>query len=348
MYRKLFIVAALAFAAPLFASERFWEFSDTPTNQPPTNCLSTVAGEGKPGTWKVIMDDFPLALPPTDPNAPRTAPKSVVAQTAREYANDHYPMLILGNATYGDFTLKTKFKIVDGLSEQMAGVAFRIQDEKNFYYARVDANKISFCGVGKGAHHTLFSQDANVSKGVWHEITIECEGPKVHVAIDGEFLPTISDPTYAVGKIAYMTKSDAITYFGGTKIVFKEREPFAQVIVREVMKENPRLVSVKIAMPSPKATNDFRLIASNNEKEIGELGAKDDADVIGRGVNYFRKDKENVYVTMPLRDRNGDPVAAVEFVMRSFPGQTEDNALTRAMPLIKMMQKRAASVESLY
>jgi hypothetical protein len=51
---------------------------------------------------------------------------------------------------------------------------------------------------------------------------------------------------------------------------------------------------------------------------------------------------------MPLRDRNGDTVAAVRFVMKSFPGQTEENAVLRAMPILKSMQLRASSVDSLY
>ena len=51
---------------------------------------------------------------------------------------------------------------------------------------------------------------------------------------------------------------------------------------------------------------------------------------------------------MPLRDRNGDAVAAVRFVMKSFRGQTEESALVRAMPILKSMQLRASAVDSIY
>jgi hypothetical protein len=51
---------------------------------------------------------------------------------------------------------------------------------------------------------------------------------------------------------------------------------------------------------------------------------------------------------MPLRDRNGEPVAAVRFVMKSFKGQTEENALVRALPVLQDMQRRAAAVDSIY
>ena len=345
-------MAALTFAMPLFAAERYWDFTDNPTNQPPTNCFSTLAGEGKPGTWKVIRDEFPLALQPVDPNAPKTAPKSVVAQLAWDHTDEHFPMLILGDDTYGDFTFRTKFKIVDGLSEQIAGIAFRIQDEQNYYYVRASAlgNTFNFYSVSKGQRSPPVGNFVKIERGVWHDLLIRCTGPDIHIELDGNAntFPGMTNLTYSAGKIAYMTKSDSISYFADSHITFTPREPFAQVIVRDVMHDNPRLVGVKIFMATPKAKNDIHMVASNNAKEIGAPAEKTDADVIDRGVNYFRKDKENVYVTIPLRDRNGDPVAAVQFVMRSFPGQTEENAMTRALPMIKDIQKRALAVENLY
>ena len=45
-------------------------------------------------------------------------------------------------------------------------------------------------------------------------------------------------------------------------------------------------------------------------------------------------------LTLPLRDSNGDKVAAVRMVMKAFPGQTENNAVARAMPVIKGMESR--------
>ena len=52
-------------------------------------------------------------------------------------------------------------------------------------------------------------------------------------------------------------------------------------------------------------------------------------------------------VVMPLRDRNGDPVAAVRVIMKTFAGQTEQNAMARAMPVVKEMQNRIISLQDL-
>lgn len=353
MQRKFFYaiasIFALAFAGAASASERTWDFSQMTVDQPPKGCFSTVAGAGKPGTWKIVMDEFPLTLQPFSANAPKTAPQSVVGVVDRDYTVLHYPMLVLGEDSYADFTFKTKLKVVDGLQEQVAGVAFRMQDEKNFYYVLLDAvtKKLTFGRFYKGVPYHAYSEERKIGKGTWHDLSIECASTKMRIDLDGQQTPWLSEPTFAAGKIAFFTQSDTSAHFTDTRINYIPREPFAQVIVRDVMKEYPKLQSVKIYMVPPKG-KEIRLVASNDEKEIGEPGEKLDADVISRGVNYCRRTKELIYVTMPLRDRNGDPVAAVQLVMKSFHGQTEENALARATPVLKQMQLRASVAENLF
>jgi len=50
---------------------------------------------------------------------------------------------------------------------------------------------------------------------------------------------------------------------------------------------------------------------------------------------------------MPLHDANGESVAAVTVTLKSFPGQTEKNAIARALPIIKQMEARVRSVNDL-
>jgi hypothetical protein len=52
-------------------------------------------------------------------------------------------------------------------------------------------------------------------------------------------------------------------------------------------------------------------------------------------------------VTLPLKDRNGDPMAAVRVTLKSFTGETEDSAVVRAMPIIRKMQDRVQSLSDL-
>jgi hypothetical protein len=284
-----------------------------------------------------------------NPNLPTTAPKNVVAQLSWGAADAHFPMLILGTNTYYDFTFSTHFKIMDGLTEQSAGVAFRVQDERNYYFVRADAlaNKLYFGGMAKGVPHMLYGEDMSVSNRAWHDLTVRCEGVKITISLDGKEMRTASDPTYASGRIGFWTKSDTICYFTDTSIRYVPRLAAAQEMVSEVMKEEPKLVGLQVAMVPPKGSA-VRVVASNNEKEIGGPGEKTDADVIKSGLNYYRKEKGVVYVTMPLRDRNGDVEAAVRVAMKSFFAETQGNALERALPIVKKMQERAVAVDSLY
>jgi len=48
-----------------------------------------------------------------------------------------------------------------------------------------------------------------------------------------------------------------------------------------------------------------------------------------------------------LRDRNGENVAAIKVVMKSFPGQTEKNALARAQPVAKRIEAHFQTLKDL-
>ena len=80
---------------------------------------------------------------------------------------------------------------------------------------------------------------------------------------------------------------------------------------------------------------------------MARVGGKVEQDVIGQGTTYYGQEKESVSVVMPLRDRNGDPVAAVRVIMKTFAGQTEQNAVARALPVVREMQGRVGALQTL-
>ena len=88
-------------------------------------------------------------------------------------------------------------------------------------------------------------------------------------------------------------------------------------------------------------------MASSDPKELGAAGGKTEQDVIARGTPYVGKTRGTGFVTVPLRDRNGDPIAVVCVSLKSFPGQTEDNLAVRAQPVVQGMQLQVESLEDL-
>jgi hypothetical protein len=288
-------------------------------------------------------------LPPLSPEARGVVKQSVLAQLSQDPTDEHFPLLIFQDETFDDFTLTTRFKTVRGSQEQMAGLAFRIQDENNFYVLRASSlgNTFRFYKVVNGQRGPLFGPEIAITNGVWQEMTIECKGTQIRCLLNGQqVIPTLTDGSFASGKIGFWTKSDSVSYFTDTKIVYRPREVPAQVIVRDVLKKYHRLLGLQIYVAGSE-TNAPRLAASRDEKEVGQLGAKIEQDVISQGTVYYGKEKSSCSVVMPLRDRNGEPIAAVRIIMNSAVGQTEENALIRAQPVVKEIQRRIQSLQDL-
>jgi hypothetical protein len=332
------------------AAERVFDFTVMAVNQPPPGFRSAVGGEGKPGDWRMILDEVPPLLAPLSSNAPVVTKRAVLAQLAPDKTDEHFPLLIFDGEVYTDFTFTTRFKTVGGEVEQMAGVVFRLQDEKNFYVVRASSlgNNVRFYKVVNGERGAPIGPDVAVPRGAWHELTVVCKGNQIRCQLDGqEIIPPLTDNTFMRGKLGFWTKSDAVSYFVDAKVTYVPQERPAQVLVRDLMKRYPRLVGIKIFALSGEPSR-LQVIASSQEKEVGQPGGKAEQDVLDKGTMYYGKGDATVSVTMPLRDRNGEPVAAARVTMKSFLGQTEQNAIIRAKPIVNAMQARIQDAKDLF
>jgi hypothetical protein len=82
-------------------------------------------------------------------------------------------------------------------------------------------------------------------------------------------------------------------------------------------------------------------------KKSGQPGTDAEKDAIANGKVYYGKSDGVDAITLPFRDRNGDPMAAVRVRLKSFFGESQENALTRATMLIKTMQAQITTSEDL-
>jgi hypothetical protein len=358
MFRSLVLLLGAAFS--IAAAERRFDFTGLREGETPSGFRSTVTGRGAPGEWKIVLDDVPLVLAPFSPKAPVTPKRAVLAQLSRVRDDSRAPMLVLDTETFNDFTFTTRVKIVSGDLEQMAGVAFRWQNETNYYYVRLNAknDNIAFFRYVDGELIGPISAPAKVKPGEWNTLTIESQGPKFRVLLNEKEALPWTEPNYVPfpdgssrgvftsGKIAFWTMADTVAHFADASMKYAPREKFAAVLVRETMAANPRLLGLKVF--ARKESERFpRMIASNDQKEIGEPGDKVEKDCIDKGGTYFGKGKDLALVTMPLHDRNGEIVGAVRVAMTTFFGQTERNALARALPIVKSMESRIISGKEL-
>ena len=357
MRRTLFCLLGLIIGqACAFAGERRFDFGEAPENQTPPGFRAALTGRGATGDWKIITAEVPPLVAPFSTKSPLVPKRRVLAQLSNDPEESRAPLLIWDAEPFQDFTVTTRFRIVSGEVEQMAGIAFRVQDEKNYYYIRANAKdqNVAFLRYVEGELIGPVSLPAAVRRGDWNQLTVECRGTKLRASLnEREVLPWTepslvpfpdgtSKGVFPSGKIGFWTKADSVVHFVDARVDFTPRELFAQTLIRETMQANPRLVGLKIFALSTNGPGT-RVIASTDEKDIGQPGEDVEKNCIEKGGTYFGRGKEIVLVTMPLHDRNGETVGAVRVTMPTFFGQTEKNALARAVPIVKSMATRVSS-----
>lgn len=339
---RLLLISIVAFGSIASAAERRFDFSDVPLDEIPPGFRSALSGTGTPGVWKVVLDEAPALIPALTPNAPAQPKRKVLAQLSGDITDERFPLLIFDEESYGDFTFSTRLKMVGGAIEQMAGIAFRLQDERNYYYVRASAlgNTFRFFKIVNGQRSQPIGPEIEIPRGVWHDLSIQCEGNQIRILFnDKQIIPTLTDDSFSSGKIAFWTKSDSISHFVDAKITYKPREGLATKLVRDIQSKYPRIVGIRIfTLPSGQQLPE--LVATTDDERLGRRGNAVERDVIEHDSIYYGKKDGVATVTMPLHDRNGDTIAAVQLKLRSFKGQTEQNAIARATPIVKEMEVR--------
>ncbi len=317
--------------------ELILDFGPVDADQTPPGFTNALAGGGRPGRWRALPDEI----------SGRTN-LTVLAQTSMDVTDERFPMLIYEKVKFDDFTLTTKFKIVEGVAEQMAGIVFRYQNEKDFYIIRASAlgNNVRFYKVVGGIRSQPLGPNVPLTKGEWHELEIECQGNKIRARLNGQnVIPELTDTSFAAGQIGFWTKSDSLSRFAETRIEYMPRPSLAAAIVRDLLTANPRIVGLKIYLAAE--NGEPRIVASKDATEIGLAGGASERGAITQGQVFYGKTGNNVAVVQPLRDHNGEPIAAVRVVLQSFPGQTEQAVLQRALPIVRAMQARVRTLEEL-
>lgn len=332
-----------------FGEERVFDFTQTKVNEMPAGFRSSVAGTGSPGEWRVVLDDVPAAIPSLTPKAP-AAKTSVLAQLAKDPTDEHFPLLIYDEESYGDFTMETRFKTVAGEAEQMAGIAFRLQDEKNYYYLRASSkgSTFRFSKVVNGQRGDPIGPEIQIPRGVWHSLKVECKGNTIRCFLnDKEAMPQLTDNSFQSGKIAFWTKSDSVSYFTAAKITYVPRVSLAKILIKEMIQRYPRVLKLKMfAMPA--GGKNLKVVASTDENDLGAPGQKTEKEAWEKRATFYGKNGKVALVTMPLYDRNGEIVAILRVELKAIIGQTESNALGRALPIVRDMEKRIQESRDLF
>jgi hypothetical protein len=240
--------------------------------------------------------------------------------------------------------------MVGGGLEQMAGLAFRIQDERNYYVVRANAlnGNFRFYKFVNGARSEPIGPSVPVAFNEWHEIEVRCKGNQIQLFLNGEqVIPTLTDTSFRSGKVGFWTKSDSESQFAGASVRYTPQEILAVTLVNGAMKAYDRLRGLKLYSyrdgdPAPK------VVAASSPEAVGEPAGEAEAECFKTGRFYQGKAGKDTLVTVPLRDKNGDIAAVIELRMETFIGQTNASKLERAMAVARWIQARFLTRQELF
>jgi hypothetical protein len=346
---RIFIcLLSCALAWSVSGAELNFNFNSETEGSTPTNFASALLGGGPPPVWKIVADEVPSAFRSFNGKTTLMNHALVLAQTSEDKTDERYPMFIYQGQSFRDFSLKTQFKIVSGTVEQMAGVVFRFQNASNYYIVRISAlgTNVCFYKMINGQIVSPIKFPLAIAAGTWHTLQVDCSGIYISCLVDGQkVLPTISDASPPDGKLGFWTMSDSITHFTGTTVTYTPLIPVAQQIVNSVMADESRLLGLRLYVSD--ATNSTRIIASKDPAENCQAGADEEWQAIHSNTISSGHERGAVIFIMPLHDRNGEDMAAVYIKMKSFWGETQDSALTRAMMVQKKVEVLSAAAGDL-
>ena len=326
------------------------EFQTADVGKTPAGFTSLVSGGGSVGEWKVILDEVPSAFSTLTSAARATSSKPVLAQTSVDPTDERFPLLVWDRGVFGDFRLTTRLKTVSGNKEQMAGIAFRFQDERNYYVVRLSTlgKTLRFYKFVDGYRSQPLGPSIDLRSDIWYELKIECAGNKIRCYLDGKLaMPELNDTSFHEGKIGFWTKSDSISHFAKTTIDYTKKETLAETMVRETLINYPRILGLSIYARTP-SRDDLHVIASHDKAHIGQRAGETENTVYAKGVQYAGRSDTARLVTLPLRDRNGEVIAAVRFELKDFPGQRDTIAVARVAPILNKMQTKALRASDLF
>ena len=342
-----FLICAPAFFAG--GAEMRFDFSDYPAGPAPAKFQQVLLGGGRPAAWQIKSDAVPSAMPSFSASAPMTLSHAVLAQTSMDGSDERFPMLILSDEIFRNFKFTARIKMADGLTEQMAGLVFRWQNASNFYVVRASAigKNVRFYKVVNGVRSDPIGPSVNIKQGEWHTLGVKCEGNQISIFLDDKpVMPTLGDNTFAEGRIGFWTKSDSVSYFTDAVVDYTPRLPTAQAMVNAVLEKQPRLLGLRVYAAETNQPGT-RIIASKDVSEIGQPGTEAEDAAIKDGQVYFGREKGAVLVTLPFHDRNGEYIAAARVKLKSFIGETEGAAVTRATTILKLMENYCTSAAEL-
>jgi hypothetical protein len=202
--KRLIPSVVFAVLVATVASAETWNFDADPVNAPPPGFSFGRTGKGKPGRWVIQAEkDAPSA-------------GNVLAQLDTDTTDYRFPVAVVDEPKLGDVSLSVRCKPVSGRVDQACGLVFRYRDENNYYLTRANAleDNVNLYYVKDGRRRQITGWGGKVTRGAWHQLSVEARGDHLVVTFDGNTVIDAHDAIFSQpGKVGVWTKADSVTYF---------------------------------------------------------------------------------------------------------------------------------------
>ena len=191
-----------------------YDFEIAENGKMPDGWSVAKTGEGPGGDWEILVDE----------SAP--AGTKVLGQVSSEGPKPLFCLCLADATSYDDVDLSVSFKAVKGKIDQGGGPMWRVQDENNYYVARMNPLESNFrlYKVIDGKRTKLASADVDVPdedlekddplRGKWHTIRVVHRGDQIQCFLNGELRLELEDSSIPdAGRIGLWAKADAVTSF---------------------------------------------------------------------------------------------------------------------------------------
>jgi hypothetical protein len=331
---------------PVGTSHLRVDFAGLPTGGAPPNFRSALNGSGPPPVWSAVQVELTSGQQPAVVDtAERRTVETVVAQLSTDPTDERFPLLIYEPVIFADFTARLRFRTLEGKVERMAGLAFRLLDESNYYVLRASSigNSFRFYKVVNGVRSEPIGPSIPIPSGEWHTLEVTCRGNSIRCGLDGrETIPALTDSSFSRGRLAFWTKSDSVSQFASLDVTYDVVKGLPERLVERAMERYPRLKGVEIYGRQ----NEVPSLLASSEKHLESVAAPTaEMQALETGQVSVGTASDHAAAVFPLRDRNGDPLFAVRIKMRTFRGQTADNITARGRIIAMFLEDIVRSAD---
>ena len=347
MFRLIAIFLSVTiFSLELKSEELRLDFKKAELGKFPQGFSTYLLGKGDPANWQITETPAPSSIAKANSGNKNLAASRTLSQTSSSHLRKGSPICFFEDNEFGDFTYSVRVRIDGGAFRQIAGIVFRAKDEKNFYSLLINSidGKIMLIKVVDGKQVTSWNSlgELNLQKNHWHSLKVVCKSDRFSCYHNGVMINNaspFSDSEQLKGKIGFITFKDTTASFAHPKIIYTPRISLAQRLIGKIQTKWERIEDVQI-YARPKPNEALKVVGSMEPSKLGLIASDVIEGVVKTTQFGYAKEDKSVIVTAPIRDRNGEPVAAVKVKMRSFRGQTKKASIVRIMPVVKLIESR--------